>query len=101
MLALGLPGILGTDVFFMLERALDGTLVLEFGRGVRGLVDPPDAIVARGSRGVRIFGGVGGLPVDGFSDVSIAADAFSRGLRNMTISGREKRTYLPRTKDPV
>jgi len=75
----------------MLCRVLGGTLVFEFGRGVRGFVDPLEAIAAGDSRGVRLFGGVGGLPVDGFSGVSIAAEAFSRGLRNMQVYGREER----------
>jgi len=48
-----------------------------------------------------MFGGVGGLPMDGFSGVSIAADVFSRGLRNMTVYGRDERAYLPRTNNPV
>ena len=67
-------------------------MVFEFGRGVKGLDEPVDAIVARCSLGAWV-GGVGGLPVDGFSGVSIAAQAFSRGLRNMRIYGREESLF--------
>ena len=49
MLVLGLPFIFAGVVFLTPCRAVDGTLDFEGGRGVRVLVDPRDAIVAKGA----------------------------------------------------
>ena len=65
-----------------------GVLVLEDGRGVRGLVElRVDIVVAAavGWRGVRLVpGGVGGRPVEGLIGVEVGSMVmFSRGLRNI------------------
>jgi len=85
MLALGFPTALPAGVFFTVGRLLDGALIFELGRGVRGLVGPRDAIVDVGCRDVRPFGGVGGLPVDGLRGVSAVGDEFPRGFRNIIV----------------
>jgi hypothetical protein len=56
---------------------------IEFGRGVNGFVVTRLAIVEGGCAMLVPLGGVGGLPVEGFTGVSIDADAFSRGFRNI------------------
>lgn len=83
MLALGLAGVLEVVGFFDPCFIAAGTFVLDVGRGVSGLVEPRETMVA--GRGTRVlFGGVGGLPVEGFNGVVFEGLAFSRGLRNIS-----------------
>jgi len=69
------------------------TLKVEFERGVRGFVElvRKDIVdVEDGWSGVEeLFGGVGGLPVEGLRGVlSGVGLAFSRGFRNILLSCR-------------
>lgn len=84
MLALALAGVREPKLFFATGLVAAGTFVLDVGRGVNGLVEPRETMVA--GRGARVsFGGVGGLPVEGFSGVVVEGLAFSRGLRNISL----------------
>lgn len=84
MLLLGFVEGFEKGVFFAL--ALDnGTLDFDFGAGVRGLVEDfvLEDMVEDGVGRVP-FGGVGGLPVDGFTGSSAEGLEFSRGFRNIS-----------------
>lgn len=90
MLELGFPGAFAdpTPVFFVLEfdRLDMGALDFGFGRGVRGFELPRDAMVTAG-REDELFGGVGGLPVEGVRGVLVLVedegDEISRGFLNI------------------
>lgn len=86
MLPLGLPGAFALNAFFAPWELTFRTLVFVFGRGVKGLVEdegPAMAVVGPVRSVLRPSSGVGGLPVEGFRELSLVAS--SRGLRNMTL----------------
>lgn len=82
MLALGLPATFAAGVFFKVDLLEDGMFDFEFGRGVRGLAGVWLAIVGGRLDGLWVLGGVGALPVDGLTGVSMD-DGLSRGFRNI------------------
>lgn len=64
------PGVLTGTPFLAFDRVDNGTFEFEFGRGVSGFVELRLAILGDTRPGVEIpFGGVGGLPVEGFTDI--------------------------------
>ena len=84
MLALGFAVDFAEKGFLVLCLFIAGVLVLELARGVKGFVELRWDIVSWRGPGT-VFGGVGGLPVEGLLTVAADGSMFSRGLRNMVI----------------
>lgn len=84
MLLLGFVGSFENGVFFALVLGRS-TLDFDFGTGVRGFVEDPGLEDMLEDEVGRVpLGGVGGLPVDGFTGSSADGLEFSRGFRNIS-----------------
>lgn len=98
MLALDFTGVL--EVVLLLLTCLVpcrpsvGTLLFEFGRGARGFVElvRVDMLDVGDFRSDGVpCGGVGARPVDGCIGVAMFRSAFSRGVRNISVSSFARR----------
>ena len=93
MLPLALLGVFTLKGFFVPWEPKLRKLDFGFGRGVKGLAVDERLVMAVvepvGSARLP-FGGVGGLPVDGFKEISLVS--FSRGLRNIASGGESRHT---------